>query len=450
MLSGDNGILQRSTDAKIRSGIAEIEEKIDLSVASAMIVGNGELTKNNLETELTKEFGIKGTDWNIDTKTSPWQVTVNSITYGIVTRQVTGATAVGDLDIPSDLVIGSIITWTPKGGTYHWDANYASSFVDNESNDYYEDENTDDFHYVDSNLASGSVYSSLDSEQKINYQDMTISSWKVLSIDRKNNTIEIIPSKSTYSYNEQTDKFSGCVWLHGAQGYNNGVKLLNDACRILYGDEENGIIARSINIDDVEKAIVASGNSTTLATAKTNSSYGNYTLGAYTFNKSYPQLWTQEEGSYLNGTSTGGTLGLSQSPTKNGNTIFMERTNANEDSIKSNNGMVGAQTASTDIRSKQTQYNIEDLSDGYLLPTYSSMMDQDHYYWLASRSVLNDQDHNVFCMQVVEGTSFSGGHMMYDSYDDAGGSWGSGLFPVVTLNSGIISKNGTEYSFSVE
>lgn len=41
--------------------------------------------------------------------------------------------------------------------------------------------------------------------------------------------------------------------LQGAQGYNNGVYLLNEACSYLYGNEEKGIKARSINIEDIER-----------------------------------------------------------------------------------------------------------------------------------------------------------------------------------------------------
>ena len=61
-------------------------------------------------------------------------------------------------------------------------------------------------------------------------EDFNISSWKVLSIDNETGTVELVPSAPT----------TGTVYLGEAQGYNNGVKLLNDACSSLYGNSEKG------------------------------------------------------------------------------------------------------------------------------------------------------------------------------------------------------------------
>ena len=51
-----------------------------------------------------------------------------------------------------------------------------------------------------------------------------LTEWKVLSIE--NGKVELVPAKPT----------EGTVYLGQAQGYNNGVKLLNDACSSLYGN----------------------------------------------------------------------------------------------------------------------------------------------------------------------------------------------------------------------
>ena len=52
----------------------------------------------------------------------------------------------------------------------------------------------------------------------------------MLSIDNETGTVELVPSAPT----------TGTVYLGEAQGYNNGVKLLNDACSSLYGNSEKG------------------------------------------------------------------------------------------------------------------------------------------------------------------------------------------------------------------
>lgn len=63
MLSGDNGILQKSTEAKQNSEKAQIEERIKLAYHSALTEGQGSYTKEILEEELQKEFGV---DYEVD------------------------------------------------------------------------------------------------------------------------------------------------------------------------------------------------------------------------------------------------------------------------------------------------------------------------------------------------------------------------------------------------
>ena len=64
MLSGDNGILQKATDAKKRSDEAQIIERIQLAYHSALTGGQGSYTKESLESELEKEFGEN--NYNVD------------------------------------------------------------------------------------------------------------------------------------------------------------------------------------------------------------------------------------------------------------------------------------------------------------------------------------------------------------------------------------------------
>ena len=57
MLSGDNSILQKATDAKTKNDEAQIKERIQLAYHSALAGGQGSYTKESLEEELEKEFG---------------------------------------------------------------------------------------------------------------------------------------------------------------------------------------------------------------------------------------------------------------------------------------------------------------------------------------------------------------------------------------------------------
>ena len=204
------------------------------------------------------------------------------------------------------LEIGSTVTYNPSG-TYNWQAKYCSST---------KTETTDD---VLLNSTTG--------------EDFNISSWKVLSIDETTGIVELVPNAPT----------TGTVYLGQAQGYNNAVKLLNDACSSLYGNSEKGITARSINIEDIEKymtdtALTEAHNYTN---SNSNTKYGNQVSSAYTSRKRYPAIYAQEKLAVINGTPNGDTgLGLSNQD------AFIERTE----------GTNGAITTATSIQPYQTYW----------------------------------------------------------------------------------------------
>ena len=133
------------------------------------------------------------------------QTQMNDVTAAMenMLNGVGGSTAPEEPDTPGVLEVGSTVTYNPSG-TYNWQAKYCSST---------KAETTDD---VTLNSSTG--------------EDFNISSWKVLSIDEQAGTVELVPSAPT----------TGTVYLGEAQGYNNGVKLLNDACSSLYGNSEKG------------------------------------------------------------------------------------------------------------------------------------------------------------------------------------------------------------------
>lgn len=63
MLSGDNSILQKATDAKTNTDNAQIKERIQLAYHSALTGGLGNYTKDSLMEELKNEFK---TDYDVD------------------------------------------------------------------------------------------------------------------------------------------------------------------------------------------------------------------------------------------------------------------------------------------------------------------------------------------------------------------------------------------------
>ena len=158
---------------------------------------------------------------------------------------------------PGVLKVGSEVKYNPSG-TYTWQAKYCSST---------KKEGTEDVE-----LSSGTG------------EQFNISSWKVLSIEE--DTVELVPSAPT----------TGKVYLGEAQGYNNGVKLLNDACSNLYGDTKKRITARSIKIEDIEK-YMKEDCLNTLHSSTYNTQIGE----CVTPNTNYPTIYAQEENSVING-----------------------------------------------------------------------------------------------------------------------------------------------------
>lgn len=133
--------------------------------------------------------------------------------------------------------------------------------------------------------------------QNIEEIENTTSIWKVIDVNKQNNQIKIIP----------TTLNSNTVTLKGANGFNNGVKILNDICNTLFSNIEYNTTARNINIEDLEKII---SNTKELR----SSSYG--TEKKYT-SLMYPNVLNDEKDisiqkNFFNGTKTSENISIIQ------------------------------------------------------------------------------------------------------------------------------------------
>ena len=311
MLTGQNGILNRATEAKEKTEVAQKDEKEKLQG------------------------------------------------YESVINQYTGT-------IPEGLKVGSEVTYAPSG-TYNWQAKYCSSE---------KTEGTDD---VTLNSASGQSYN--------------ITEWKVLSIE--NGKVELVPTTPV-----------GSVYLGQAQGYNNGVKLLNDACGSLYGNASKGITARSLNIEDIEKYMLEEKLSEVHLYANATK-YGNQVSSAYTSNKYYPVIYAEEKLSVINGNKKTKGLGMSEQ------TRFIEKTDDG-----ASNGFLNASTSiqpyqtywPKDNSYMQTAFRTAEGGTNY----YNLLINTSKNYWLASRCVNTGSSHCDFYMRYVLSGNVSACNM-YDS-----------------------------------
>ena len=87
MLSGDNGILQRATDAKTNTDNVQIREKIRLAYSSALTkdISNqkAEVQKSTFEDELEVEFPNKTISITESADKKKWVVTIDSVTENV-------------------------------------------------------------------------------------------------------------------------------------------------------------------------------------------------------------------------------------------------------------------------------------------------------------------------------------------------------------------------------
>lgn len=87
MLSGDNGILQKATDAKTNTDNAQIKERIQLAYLSAISGGQENLTEETFKNELIKEFGaskIKDDTISTSEDGKTWTVTIDGASTEVV------------------------------------------------------------------------------------------------------------------------------------------------------------------------------------------------------------------------------------------------------------------------------------------------------------------------------------------------------------------------------
>ena len=94
MLTGENGILNRASEARQNTGTAQTEELVKLSVTDALTQGLGSLTDVNLKTALNNNIGAGKYEISGDA-TSGWTVTVNGKEFKIDSTGKIGGTTSG-------------------------------------------------------------------------------------------------------------------------------------------------------------------------------------------------------------------------------------------------------------------------------------------------------------------------------------------------------------------
>lgn len=268
------------------------------------------------------------------------------------------------------LHVGSIVTYTPTG-KYSWEERYATV-------------NGSEVQKLQT-IASGYRVDS-------GYVNASITSWKVFKIENEN--VQLVPANLQYA---------GRVNLYGAQGYNNAINLLDEACRSLYSS--TGITPRSIDMDDIEWVFNEVGVNVdndpnildwitmrdTYTDSESKTRYNRKVSKAYSEQKilnttyvyrSYPLIYAQEKRSVINGTELSSGLEIGQ-----GVGSKIKRTDSG--------ASYGYKNASISIQPYQTYYSFDKSTFSSLLGNiYSEILspsfgtnNHDWGYWVASRYV---------------------------------------------------------------
>ena len=89
MLSGDNSILQKATEAKTNTDNSQIQERINLAYHSALTSGLGEVEEDTLKNEIKKEFNKNDSELDEENwldKTSvagKWKITIDGVSLEV-------------------------------------------------------------------------------------------------------------------------------------------------------------------------------------------------------------------------------------------------------------------------------------------------------------------------------------------------------------------------------
>ena len=253
--------------------------------------------------------------------------------------------------------------------------------------------------------------------------------WKVLNVDKENDTVDIISTNPT----------SSTVYFSNILGYNNGPYLINEICKAQYSNKTLGVNARSINLLDMEKHLKPDG--ITARNAYTNSvKYG--TTKTYTSNTKYPSLYANQKGAGPNITAANAST-ISQPDITKGNDPYEESKvivpkGTTEPTNDSTYGTGSPLTVT------QTYYYIPINDTNY--GTAYSILANGTSFWVTARYVAIGSSYALFGLRYAS-TYTIGCHM----FGSDGGTVDTGyaLRPVVSLPSSLLTEEKTNDAWNL-
>ena len=466
---GDDGIIQKAKEAAEATKRASAEEEMNRLVLEYQLASNDETLESFLQEKVTEgridgvtDNGdgtititkkVEGKDYTITVKkpVAPTpSVKVGAIRvvsdstgtgsslgeastrkgttlYIMIESTISGGTTTVSPQVPFAVTENGTYKFTVTGtvnGTAY--TKEVSVTVNQFKNSILEDINIkigDNVNYTYDTASSSytleSKYSGYSSNQTI--AQTAGLTWKVLNVDKENDTVDIISTNPT----------SSTVYFGNILGYNNGPYYMNEICKAQYSNKTLGVNARSINLLDMEKHLTAAGIAA--RNAYTNAvKYG--TTKTYTSNTKYPSLYANQKGAGPNASS------ISQPDITKGNDPYEEsKPIATTEPTTDNTSGTGNPLTVT-----QTFYYIPINDTNY--GTASSVLANSTYFWVASRYVTAGSGNAFFGLRYAHTNTF--GNYMFDS--DGNPDYNSSrLRPVVSLPSSLLTGEQTNGAWNL-
>ena len=251
--------------------------------------------------------------------------------------------------------------------------------------------------------------------------------WKVLNVDKENDTVDIISTNPT----------SSTVYFKNILGYNNGPYLMNEICKAQYSNKTLGVNARSINLLDMEKHLTSPGITARNAYQYDSSTAKYGTTKTYPSNTKYPSLYANQKGAGPNVSSiTPSDITKGNDPYEESKPIVPKGTTE-----PTNDSTYGT---GRPLTVTQTYYNISINDTNY--GTASTVLANGTPFWVAARYVYANSGNAGFGLRYA--CTNTRGYDVFNSGGNADGYY-CALRPVVSLPSSLLTGEQTNGAWNL-
>ena len=470
---GDDGIIKKAKEAAAATKQASAEEEMNRLVLEYQLASKDETLESFLQEKVTEgridgvtDNGdgtititkkVEGKDYTITVKkptASTPSVKVGAIRvvadstgagsslgeastrkgttlYIMIESTISGGTTTVSPQVPYAVTENGTykftVTGTVNGTTY---TKEVSVTVNQFKNSILNDINIkigDSVNYTYDPAGSYSLSSTYSGSSDQTIAQTTGLTWKVLNVDKENDTVDIISTNPT----------SSTVYFKNILGYNNGPYLMNEICKAQYSNKTLGVNARSINLLDMEKHLTSPGITARNAYQYDSSTAKYGTTKTYPSNTKYPSLYANQKGAGPNVSSiTPSDITKGNDPYEESKPIVPKGTTE-----PTNDSTYGT---GRPLTVTQTYYNISINDTNY--GTASTVLANGTPFWVAARFVNTNSGDAYFGLRYA-GTN-TNGYVMFDSDGSTYGYY-CALRPVVSLPSSLLTGEQTNGAWNL-